>query len=86
MIYIREHSCFEGIQTGVFRDEVTWYLELTFKFSNALAKKKKEIQMVLSAQMQQNVNNQKIYMKDIYVNSFNAFENFQSKKLEGKKT
>ena len=25
-------------------------------------------------------------MKDIYVNSFNAFENFQSKKLEGKKT
>ena len=42
--------------------------------------------MVLSAQMQQNVNNQKIYMKDIYVNSFNAFENFQSKKLEGKKT
>ena len=31
----------------------------------------------MSAQMQQNVNNQKIYMKDIYVNSHITFSNFQ---------
>ena len=31
----------------------------------------------MSVQMQQNVNNQKIYMKDIYVKSYITFSSFQ---------